>query len=93
MDERLDKIQKSINDLTAAVAQGFSNVEERFSNVEERMATKVEVAALEKKVDAGFEGVNGKIDGLHRRIDAELERTLLIEGRLVKVEEFAGITK
>jgi hypothetical protein len=28
MNEKLDKIQKSIDDLTAAVAQGFSNVED-----------------------------------------------------------------
>ncbi len=86
MDGKLDKIQKSIDDLTVAVAQGFLSIEER-------MATKVELAALEQKMETSFEGVNGKIDGVHRRIDAELERTLTIEGRLVKVEEFAGIGK
>lgn len=86
MDEKLDKIQKSIDDLTAAVAQGFLSVEER-------MATKEELKSLEQKVDTGFEGVNGKIDGLHRRIDAELERTLQLESRVVKVEEVVGIAK
>ena len=76
MDEKLDKIQKSIDDLTEIV-----------------VAVTHRIGEVETKVDVGFEQVNGKIDGLHRRIDAELERTLQLETRVVKIEEVVGIAK
>ena len=93
MEEKLQRIEqkvdaltkvvtatsKAVDDLTAAVAQGFSHMEAT-------MATKVELAALEKKVDTGFEGVNGKIEGLHRRMDAELEQKRVLEDRVSKIE-------
>ena len=70
---------KAVDDLTAAVAQGFVHMEAT-------MATKVELGALEKKVDTGFEGVNGKIEGVHRRMDAELEQKRVLEDRVSKIE-------
>ncbi|OGC86251.1 hypothetical protein A3D70_01550 [Candidatus Adlerbacteria bacterium RIFCSPHIGHO2_02_FULL_54_18] len=86
MEERLQRIEekvdtlakvvtatsKAVDDLTAAVAQGFVHMETT-------MATKAEM-------NTGFEGVNGKIEGLHRRMDAELEQKRTIEDRVSKIE-------
>jgi uncharacterized protein YoxC len=80
IQKQIDHIEETVDTLARAVAQGFENITNEFVKVRTEMNT-------------GFEGVNGKIDGLHRRIDAELERTLQLETRVVKVEEAIGITK
>ena len=77
------------NLIAVSVAMGgafawlWARLDKKFEKIDESF----------KSVDLRFEQINGKIDGVHRRIDSELERTLQLESRVVKVEEFAGLAK
>ncbi len=90
MEEKLDRIEKNIKDLTDVVGtlvKKTAHIEETVDVLARSVAEGFkEVGEKFEKVDQQFEGVNGKIEGLHRRMDAELEQKRVVEDRVSKIE-------
>ncbi len=93
LQKQISHIEETVDILARAVAQGFESITSEFAKVRTEMKGGFALAATKVEMNQGFEGVNGKVDGVHRRIDAELERTLQLESRVVKVEEAVVLTK
>ncbi|MEI6864193.1 MAG: hypothetical protein WCK46_02385 [Candidatus Adlerbacteria bacterium] len=85
MEEKLDRLEKNMNDLIEIVVsikdhmatkQELAEVEERLTA---KMATNIELTELEERL-------SGKIEGVQRSVDGAYERQSALEARVSKVE-------
>ena len=87
MEEKFDRIEKGLGDLTEIVVAIKEYME---ANLVIKQELKAEFDSFEKKVDVKLEQIEeklgSKIEGLQRGLDAQYERHNELENRVSKLE-------
>ena len=86
MQEQINHIEKTVDIIARAVAEGFGQVDGELKEIRETMATKTNIKELRQEMI-------GKDAGINRRIGDELERHMKLEDRVTKVEIEVGFIK
>ena len=94
MDEKIDRIEKNVNDLIEIVVAIKDNMvtKHEFEEFKQEMTEfKSNTEARFDAIDAKFEKMDAKIDRVQRAVDAGFERQSMLEARVTKVEIELGV--
>jgi DNA anti-recombination protein RmuC len=80
MIERIERLEKKVDDLVTSIVRRFDAVDEAF--VEQRQYTEFAFSKLEAKIDARFDQVDSRFDRIDSRFDKMDGRFDRLEGKM-----------